>query len=201
MARPKTLTPEVGERLMACALDMVRDEGVGSLALRALAQRAQTSTTAVYALFGSKEALQRAVLVNAFGQFAAAQESAPVVDDPVTDIAGLGALYVQWALEHPRLYEAMYGDDLAGVAPSAELQAARTRSMARLTAAVHRGLTTGVFTPASETTIVTSLWAQVHGLASLMIAGHLPHDADPGAAAYAAIEGWRAHPGRLSPPA
>lgn len=177
---------------MACALDVVREEGVAALALRALAGRAGTSTTAVYALFGSKEALQRAVLVAGFAEFTEAQDAAPVVDDPVTDIAGLGAIYVQWAIDHPRLYEAMYGDALAGLPASPELQAARTRSMARVTAAVRRGLATGVFRSASETTIVTSLWAQVHGLSSLTIAGHLPDDADAGAAALAVIEGWRA---------
>jgi AcrR family transcriptional regulator len=190
MARPKTHTPEVAERLMASALDVVHSEGIGALALRTLAQRAGTSTTAVYALFGSKEALQRAVLVRGFLQFAEAQESAPAIDDPATDIAGLGAVYVQWALDNPRLYEAMFGEALAGMTPSAELQEASTRSMVRVTDAVRRALAAGIFRSAAEQTIVVSLWAQVHGLASLMIAGRVPAEADPGAAAYAAIEGW-----------
>lgn len=181
---------------MACALDVVHREGIGALALRTLAQRVGTSTTAVYALFGSKEALQRAVLVRGFLQFAEAQESVPATDDPANDIAGLGAVYVQWALDHPRLYEAMFGEALAGMTPSAELQEASTRSMARVTDAVRRALAAGIFRPASEETIVVSLWAQVHGLASLMIADRVPAEADPGAAAYAAIDGWRpANPG------
>lgn len=195
MARPKTHTPEVGERLMGCALNVVHSEGIGALALRTLAQQAGTSTTAVYALFGSKEALQRAVLVRGFLQFAEAQESVPATDDPANDIAGLGAVYVQWALDNARLYEAMFGEALAGMTPSTELHEASTRSMVRVTDAVRRAVAAGVFRPAAEETIVVSLWAQVHGLASLMIADRVPAEADPGAAALAAIEGWRVSSG------
>lgn len=192
MARPRTHTIEVRDRLMSCALDVVREHGVGALALRALAETAGTSTTAVYALFGSKEALQRAVLVTAFERFAESQESIPVTDDPVHDIAGLGMVYVQWAIDHPRLYEAMFGTALAGIAPSEELETARQRAIARVSDGVQRALDSGAFRPSDPATVVASLWAQVHGLAVLMIAGILPEGAEPGAAAFAAVEGWRA---------
>ncbi|WP_109507737.1 TetR/AcrR family transcriptional regulator [Nocardioides speluncae] len=190
MARPKTHTAEVAERLMECALEAVARDGIGSLPLRSIAERAETSTTAVYALFGNKEGMQRAVLTRAFGEFADDQELIEVTDDPVTDIAGLGAHYVQWAIDHPRLYEAMYGEALAGLTPSEELSEARLRAVARISDAVQRALDSGAFRPADHATVVVSLWAQVHGLATLMMAGHLPDGADPALAAWATIEGW-----------
>lgn len=192
MARPKTHTPEVAERLMVCVMEAVARDGIGSLPLRSIAERAETSTTAVYALFGNKEGMQRAVLTRAFGEFADDQELVEETDDPVTDIAGLGARYVQWAVDHPRLYEAMFGEALAGMTPSEELGEARVRAVARIFDAVQRAQASGAFRPADPATVTASLWAQVHGLASLIIAGHLPPEADPALAALATIDGWRA---------
>lgn len=192
MARPKTHTPEVRERLVARALEVARDEGIGALALRSLAESAGTSTTAVYALFGGKDALKAAVLASAFNDFAAAQEAIPATDDPVMDIAWTGASYIQWAVDHPRLYEAMFGETASRIASTPELDAAGARAFACVHDAVRRAQASGAFRPADEATVVTSLWAQVHGLASLMIAGLLPAGADPAVAAFATIDGWRA---------
>lgn len=191
MARPRTHTTELRDRLLACALEVVHQEGFGALPLRDIAERAGTSTTAVYSLFGNKEGLQRAVLVAGFSDFADAQDAMPASDrDVITEIAGLGAIYVQWATDHPRLYEVMFGEALAGITPTPELQEARERAMGRIADAVRRALASGAFRPAEAATVMTSLWAQVHGLASLIIAGQLPPDADPGTAAWAAIAGW-----------
>lgn len=192
MARPRTHTLELRETIMARALSIVAEHGVAALALRDVAERAGTSTAAVYSLFGSKEALHDAVLISAFTAFAEEQESDPPTDDPVTDIAGYGARYVQWALDHPRLYEAMFTDAAAGLRPSPELDAARARAISRVSDAVHRALAVGAFRPADEATVVTSLWAQVHGISVLMNAGQIPPEVDVATAAWAAVEGWLA---------
>ncbi|MDQ6527354.1 TetR/AcrR family transcriptional regulator [Nocardioides sp. LHD-245] len=194
MARPRTHTAELRERIMACALDTVAEHGLAALALRDVAERAGTSTAAVYALFGSKEALHRAVLISAFADFGAEQAAQETSEDPVTDLAGLGARYVQWALDHPRLYEAMFADSAAGLASSPDLDRARRQAIGGVSDAVRRALASGAFRPADEATVVASLWAQVHGLAALMTAGQLPAEADPAAAAWAVIEGWLAPP-------
>jgi|GEM_PF-5472286 len=107
------------------------------------------------------------------------------------DIAWTGASYVQSALDHPRLYEAMFGETMARIASTDELDEARARAFVCINEAVRRALEAGAFRPADQATVVTSLWAQVHGAASLMIAGQLPADADVAAACFATIEGWR----------
>ena len=71
---------------------------------------AGTSTTVVYSLFGGKEGLQRAVIRQGFDDFAAAQAAGPVTDHAVTDIAGLGMIFIEWALDHPRLYAEMFDE-------------------------------------------------------------------------------------------
>lgn len=192
MARPRTHTLELREEIMACALATVAERGIAALALRDVAERAGTSTAAVYSLFGSKEALHEAVLISALTAFADAQATDPPTDDPVADIAGLGLRYVGWATEHPRLYEAMFTDAAAGLTRSPELDTARLRAIERITDAVRRALDAGRVRSAPVDTVVTSLWAQVHGLSVLTIAGQIPEEVDVMTAAWAVIEGWLA---------
>ncbi len=190
MARPRVHTDELRETLLTRTAEAVAGRGAAAVSLRDVAAAAGTSTTAIYSLFGNKEALLQAVLVRAFEQFAQAQETVPVTDDPVADILGLGATYVGWALEHPAWYSVMFGGPLVGITCLPEADAVSARSMAPLHSAVERGLAAGVLRSAAPETIAISLWAQVHGLSTLALAGHLPPGADLAAAALADVEGW-----------
>ena len=60
-----------------------------------------------------------------------------------------------------------------------------------LFALIARAIETGAFRQADVGTVAASLWAQVHGMAQLLVSGHYPADADPIAAGEAIIEGWR----------
>ncbi|MBN0973929.1 TetR family transcriptional regulator [Gordonia sp. JH63] len=191
MARPRSHTEDVRVRLLDEAVRMVAADGIGALSVREVARAADTSTTAVYSLFGNKEGLSRAILVRAFDSFARAQRSASVAaTDPAT-LAGLGVAYVGWALENPRLYELMFGDVLAGVERTEETRSAATRAITPLREGVERAISSGALRTADIDTVVASLWAQVHGTATLLLSGNYPAGADPMAAATAIIDGWR----------
>ncbi|WP_316245481.1 TetR/AcrR family transcriptional regulator [Gordonia sp. OPL2] len=190
MARPKVHTDELSERLLEEAVHIVGERGVSALSVRDVARAAGTSTSAVYSLFGNKEGLIRGVLVAAFDSFAAAQEADPS-EDVAANLSGLGVRYVAWALEHPRLYELMFGETLAGIASSQETEAASARAIAPLRQGVRSAIESGLFRRADVDTIVASLWSQVHGMAMLLSSGRFPAGADPVAAATAVIDGWR----------
>ncbi|MBR7191029.1 TetR/AcrR family transcriptional regulator [Gordonia sp. SCSIO 19800] len=191
MARPRSHTEDVRVRLLDEAVRMVAADGIGALSVREVARAADTSTTAVYSLFGNKEGLARAILVRAFDAFADAQRSAAAAATDPTALAELGVAYVGWALENPRLYELMFGDALVGVARTEETRAAATRAITPLREGVQAAITAGVFRDADTDTVVASLWAQVHGMAMLLLSGNYPDGADPVAAATAVIDGWR----------
>lgn len=191
MARPRIHTDALREALLEIGLAMVEDAGITALPVREVAVRAGTSTTAVYALFGGKTELQQAVVLRACAEFAAAQAAAAVTDDPARDIAELGLVYVQWALDHPRLYEVMFGQAVAGLDPTPEIEVAAAEAMVPLRAAVGRAIDAGQFRAAPVEVVAASLWAQVHGIASLLLAGRLDPSLDLGSAAAAVIDGWR----------
>ncbi|KSU52277.1 MULTISPECIES: TetR/AcrR family transcriptional regulator [unclassified Gordonia (in: high G+C Gram-positive bacteria)] len=191
VARPRSHTDDVRTLLLDEAVRMVAADGIGALSVREAARAADTSTTAVYSLFGNKEGLARAILVRAFDAFADAQRSAAAAATDPTALAELGVAYVGWALENPRLYELMFGDALVGVARTEETRAAATRAITPLREGVQAAITAGVFRDADTDTVVASLWAQVHGMAMLLLSGNYPDGADPVAAATAVIDGWR----------
>ena len=191
MARPKLYDDDLRDRLLDEAVAIVAGGGLGALSVRGVAAAAGTSTSAVYSLFGSKEYLAREVLIRAFRSFAAAQQSA-VTGDLADDVAGLGVMYIQWALDNPRLFELMFGPQVAGISTSADLDAAASQAMTPLATGVAQAIEAGIFREADPTTIVASLWAQVHGLTLLLLADRLPPGADPARAAMAVLDGWKA---------
>ncbi|MGW9262874.1 TetR/AcrR family transcriptional regulator [Gordonia terrae] len=191
VARPRSHTDDVRTRLLDEAVRVVAAHGVGALSVREVARAADTSTTAVYSLFGNKEGLSRAILVRAFDSFAGAQRSAVAAAEGLMTLEGLGVAYVGWALENPRLYELMFSDALAGVERTDETRAAATRAITPLREGVQAAIGAGLLRAADTETVVASLWAQVHGMATLLLSGNYPAGADPVAAATAVIDGWR----------
>lgn len=191
VARPKVHTDDLRDRLLDEAIAIVAERGIGALSVRDVAHAAGTSTTAVYSLFGNKEGLSRAVQVRAFESFTEAETAISTSPDAAADLGSLGTAYIGWALANPRLYELMFGDALTGIEPTPESLDAAARAIAPLRDGVARAIETGAFRQADVGTVAASLWAQVHGMAQLLLSGHYPADADPIAAGEAIIEGWR----------
>jgi AcrR family transcriptional regulator len=190
MARPKVHTEELRTELLRRAGELVRDEGVGALSLRALAADVGTSTTAVYTLFGGKDGLIEALLEAAFSDFAAHQNAVPVTDDPVADVAMLGRAYLEWALARPDLYAVLFGGSLVASCAVPDLPAA-AESQAPIHHAVERAVVQGRFEGASVEVIAQSLKAQVHGLAHMANLGMFEPDLDALlVCAVATIRGW-----------
>ena len=77
MARPRSHTEGVRVRLLDEAVRMVAADGIGALSVREVARAADTSTTAVYSLFGNKEGLSRAILVRSCSTVRLARSSSP----------------------------------------------------------------------------------------------------------------------------
>ena len=143
--------------------------------LRSLVQGCGASTMAVYTHFGGMDGLWRAVRQEGFTRLARRLGSVEATDDPVRDLAALGAAYLGNALDHPALYRVMFDaaadlEDPAAAARAFEVLvegAARAREAGRLSITTDPGL------------LATQLWAAGHGLAMLVLSGVLPAEAVP----------------------
>src|SRR5690606_25644549 len=82
--------------------------GEQTTTVRSVAAAAGTSASAVYALFGSRDALLAEVGAEGFRRFAAHLAAAPRTPDPLADLRALGAAYRAFALEDPHFYRVMF---------------------------------------------------------------------------------------------
>ena len=82
MPRTKQRTPELRERLLAVAVDLLAEEGAAGLTARSLAARAETSAPALYELFGDKAGVVRELYFEGFRQLSAELAGLAETADP-----------------------------------------------------------------------------------------------------------------------
>lgn len=173
MARPIAHDDALRSRLLVTAAELVDRDGPARVGLRQIAAAAGTSTTAVYSLFGGKAQLLSAIVDSGFASFGGAQREAAA-----EGLRGLGAAYRVWALAHPALYRLMFGGALAAYAECAPDPAIADDAMEPLRRAIADGQDAGQLRRAPVEEAATVIWAQVHGLVSLELAGVGSPDAD-----------------------
>ncbi|MER0240789.1 TetR-like C-terminal domain-containing protein [Streptomyces sp. HSW2009] len=189
MGRPRTNDAVVRERLVQCAGELRATRPRESVTVRAGAAAAEASTTAVYSLFGGKDGLIGAVrdraVAGLFRDLSAVRPSA----DPLADLTALATAYRHWGLEHSHLYTVLFGG-VQSFDPSGEVGAADP--IRPLLAAIDRARAASVLT-GDATAIALSIWATLHGLVTLELAGALDVVAAEAAFAptmRATLRGW-----------
>ncbi|WP_026413092.1 TetR/AcrR family transcriptional regulator [Actinomadura oligospora] len=189
MGRPRTNDAAVAERLVACATEMLATGSRESVTVRAVATAADTSTTAVYSLFGGKDGLIRAVRDRAVAGLFHDLSAVPASEDPLADLYALAAAYRRWGREHSHLYTVLFGG-AQSFDPSGAVGA--EDPVRPLVAAIDRAVTRSVLA-GEETSIALSLWITLHGLVTLELAEALDTptaDAAFRSAIHAALRGW-----------
>lgn len=165
------------EALLQTALEIIDAQGLDAITLRDLTQRLGTSRTAVYRHFASKEALILGVIEKGYEQLDSL--FTPIFQDRIHTVAErferMGRAYLDFAIEHPNLYRLLFGEKFRQEREEIcdyknEHQAAGLYALVGLLVeAQEEG------TIARENPIVqaATVWASIHGLASLLIDGHL----------------------------
>ncbi|MFT4294492.1 MAG: TetR/AcrR family transcriptional regulator [Micropruina sp.] len=170
---PRVADPGVRSALIAAATRLLADGGPGELSARRLAAEIGASTMRIYTHFANMDDLHAAVRREGFARLAAAVQDAGGSDDPVADLGAAGVAYLDAARAEPGLYRAMFnhrpppGDDAGR--PLFDL----------LAGAVRRCVDGGRFgaDPARISAWAGELWAALHGLVTLALAGMLAPEA------------------------
>jgi len=163
MPRPRRYDDVLRSRLLDAAAERIARDGPAHLSLREVARSAETSTSAVYGLFGNRDALVAAVGEEAFRRFAARLDGVPRTPDPMTDLFELGLVYRSFALAEPHFYRVMF--DTAPTPGTSSYES---------TFEVLRAAAARLAPPAGATETALMLWALVHGLVGLELAGLAP---------------------------
>jgi AcrR family transcriptional regulator len=158
-----------GDLRAAClraAIELLEENGAPALSLRAVARRAGVSPGAPYRHYADRDALLSAVAAVGYRELAgylAAAHPSPSTPD---DLAAVAIAYVQFALDRPALFRAMFTEPCDR--DSSERVAATAAISEYLGAIVRQ-----CFPSANEEATSTAVWGLVHGLAFLHLDGKL----------------------------
>jgi AcrR family transcriptional regulator len=165
VARPKQRTPELRGRVLSAAVELLDRDGAAGFTARGVATEAQTSTPAVYELFGDKGGLVREVFFEGFRQLRRALAATAETDDPRADLVALAGAYRRFLAENPALGQVMLSRPFTvfdpGPAELAASGAARVFIVERVRRCVDAGVLAG-----DETDVAHALVALVQGLAA-----------------------------------
>lgn len=172
MPRPKQRTAELRERVLQAAVTMLEDGGVVGFTARRVAAQSETSTPAVYELFGDKGGLVREVFFEGFRMLRHRLEGLGETDDTRGDLAeGIGAVR-SFVRNNPVLAEVMFSRPFADFDPGPEETAAGSSVREFIVRRVRRCVDAGVIV-GNETDIAHVLLALTQGLAGQENAGWL----------------------------
>jgi AcrR family transcriptional regulator len=165
---------DVRVALLDAAGELLHREGPGALTTRRLAQEAGTTTQSIYTLFGAKEGVVRAMFREGYARLEARIRRVAETDDPLADLREQGRAYRAAALASPHYYDVMFGHPVPEFTPDADDLAASETTRALLARGVQRCIDAGVLVDnADADDLAKWLWAVVHGLVSLELAGYL----------------------------
>jgi AcrR family transcriptional regulator len=172
MPRAKQRTPELRDRVLLHAIDLLARDGVAGFTARRIAREAATSTPAVYELFGDKAGLLREVFFEGFRLLHRRLDELPPTDDPRADLIALADAYRGFIHKHPVLAQLMFSRPFADFDPGeSELRAGasvRKFIVERVRAAIDADVLHGDTTDLSHVFVAT-----VQGLAAADLDGRM----------------------------
>ena len=168
--------PDLASALVEAALRTIAEEGLEALTLRGVGARLNVSRTALYRHFEDKAALIARVKLEGFRKFR--RQLRDAVDrarqqrrDPMD---AMGQAYIAFALDNPSHYKTMFGGVPDDNERFPDMVAEAQASFAVLFETIQAEQRSGTL-PNSDTHVLASvIWSQVHGIATLAMAGHIP---------------------------
>lgn len=158
--------------MLQVAVEMLTSDGVSSLTTRKLAESAETSTPAVYELFGDKAGLVREIFFEGFRRLRRRFDTLATSSDPRADLVDTLQAFRRFLAEQPALAELMFSRPFADFDPGPPgLEAGasvRTFVVARVRRCIDAGLLCGI-----EVDIAHVLVSATQGLAATERAGWL----------------------------
>jgi AcrR family transcriptional regulator len=157
------------------AVAMIHAEGVEAVTVREIGARLGVSRTALYRHFADKRALLEAVATEGFA--ALRERLASAWEGTGRGRAGfeaMGFAYVRFALDSPAHYRVMFGGFVDRKTRGAELAGEATAAFGTLVEALAALQRDGSARGDATLLMARYVWAVVHGVAMLAVAGQIP---------------------------
>jgi AcrR family transcriptional regulator len=192
--------------ILEAARDLLSEQGLAALSMRAIAERIEYSPATIYLYFEDKDALIREVVRAGFAQLEdyvrTELQSLPETASAADQYSSMGRAYARFALENPAYFRVMF--ELPGAA-RLDLgrdceRAGAARDPFGVVALLQRAATEGMVEVGDARKAAVIGWGLIHGLTSLYLSGHLGRIVDSGEAflefleeaKYSLYRGWKA---------
>jgi AcrR family transcriptional regulator len=178
------------EALIQAAVRTIDRDGVDALTLRAVGSALGVSRTALYRHFSDKDSLLSAVAAEGFRTLRDALVRAwAQAGRGLPGLRAMGLAYVRFGIAYPSHYRVMFGGYLNKAAKGSDLETAGSAAFRALVDALVE-LQAGRVIQADEPLLQARyVWATVHGVTMLAVAGTLGPEAAGGEAlAHFALE-------------
>lgn len=184
----ETQREDLRERIVEAARDIVSEQGLDALSMRALAVRIEHSPGTIYLHFQDKDELLRSVMTEGFKRLARSMEreieKVGGSATPLEKYAATGRAYARFALENTGYFRAMFKmprvAQLEGCpesSPEDGPTAAHARSKESAVALIRAAVEAGEMEVADAERAAVVGWSLIHGLTSLYVSGHLGEQA------------------------
>lgn len=169
-------------QILEAARDILSEQGLDALSMRAIAERIEYSPATIYLHFRDKTELIREVVREGFErlrEYTDREMAAVAAEGPLAEFAAMGSAYARFALENTAYFRVMF--ELPAVAqmecpcpePEDGVAATDAASFETVVRAVRLAVDAELvnFTDAFRGAVIG--WGLVHGLTSLFLSGHL----------------------------
>jgi AcrR family transcriptional regulator len=189
--------------IIDAARDLLLEQGLSGLSMRAIAERVEYSPATIYLYFRDKDELLAAIVETGFERLSSvmAAELARLDETagPAEQYGATGRAYARFGVENPSYFRVMFE-----LPTTAELDCGGTGGKGgagfdNIVDLVARATAEGELGGADPRQMAITGWGLIHGLTTLYLAGHLRDTAPAPAAFYELIEdamrllntGWR----------
>lgn len=162
--------------LARAARDILLTDGLTGLSMRRVAKACGLSATAIYRHYRDKDELVARAVLDGFRLFARYLMNALESDTAIERFRAIGQRYFDFARDHSQYYRLMFMTDCneLGMVHLDEVSKREIGGTFRmLQDRILECQTAGIFKPGNPEALAASVWASVHGLASLVLTGNL----------------------------
>jgi AcrR family transcriptional regulator len=163
--------------LIKAGIEILAKEGTGSLSLREVASRAGVSHSAPYAHFADKQALIAAISTEGYRRIFESIEAAtaPFADDPRRQLLEAAWAYLQFAMDETDHFRIALSGAVEQEKNYPALVEASQAGFSAIIQMVEACQAKGILAEGPADAVAVSVWSLVHGLASLIVEGQIPH--------------------------
>ena len=166
---------DLQREILCAARDLLEENNIASLSLRAVAKKVGVSHTAPYRHFKDKESLLVGIAGEGFKEMTAQLNEAVELhpNNPRAQLQEAGHRYVKLVAENPQCVQLMFGGILPCDDTYPELHESGDLAFTALKTIIADGQDTGVFKKGDLELMALSAWSSIHGLSLLLISGSI----------------------------